>query len=268
MKNKPTVLIADNNSQEAEILSKNLSQTFEIAAIAHDGEDALTSILNLHPDIAVIDMILPSIDGPGIIESCKTSLNKNDFPSFIITANQSTQKFIQFINPKDIDYYMIKPFQPHILSRRIEQIIRLKHMNQQIQHLSKNNTSNPFSPISSQYIRQDVTKLIRNFGIPAHLKGYQYVREGILMAIEDINAVNYVTKLLYPSIAKKYHTTSSSVERAIRHAIDIVWNKGNLELLDEMLGYTIHSQHKKPTNSEFIALIADRLRLHYQVSAS
>lgn len=268
MKKKPSILIANSNDYEAEILSKDLSQTFEITAITHDGEETVTSILNLHPDVVIIDIILPSIDGPGVIETCKTNLDKNNIPSFIVTASQSTQKFIQFINPEDIDYYIIKPFQSHILSQRIQQIVRLKHMNHQIQQLSKDHELDFFCPTSSQYIRQDVTKLIRDLGIPAHLKGYQYIREAIIMAIEDINAINYVTKLLYPSIAKKYHTTSSSVERAIRHAIDIVWNKGNIELLNKMIGYSIHSHSRKPTNSEFIALAADKLRLNYQISVS
>ena len=114
----------------------------------------------------------------------------------------------------------------------------------------------------------DVTKIIRDLGIPAHIKGYQYIREGIIMAIEDINMMNYITKLLYPTIAKKYKTTSSSVERAIRHAIEVAWSRGKVELLEEMFGYTISSGKGKPTNSEFIALIADKLRLDYHMNAS
>ena len=117
-------------------------------------------------------------------------------------------------------------------------------------------------------MKKDVTKIIRDLGIPAHIKGYQYIREGIIMAIEDINMMNYITKLLYPTIAKKYKTTSSSVERAIRHAIEVAWSRGKVELLEEMFGYTISSGKGKPTNSEFIALIADKLRLDYHMNAS
>ena len=122
--------------------------------------------------------------------------------------------------------------------------------------------------IDEFHMKQDVTKIIRDLGIPAHIKGYQYIREGIIMAIEDINMMNYITKLLYPTIAKKYKTTSSSVERAIRHAIEVAWSRGKVELLEEMFGYTISSGKGKPTNSEFIALIADKLRLDYHMNAS
>lgn len=142
-------------------------------------------------------------------------------------------------------------------------------MNLQIQCHQRNEKSIQNQMISSQYdIRQDVTKIIRDLGIPAHIKGYQYIREGIIMAVEDVNMMNYITKLLYPSIAKKYKTTSSSVERAIRHAIEVAWNRGKVELLEEMFGYTISAGKGKPTNSEFIALIADKLRLDYRMNAS
>ncbi len=119
------------------------------------------------------------------------------------------------------------------------------------------------------HMKQDVTKIIRDLGIPAHIKGYQYIREGIIMAIEDINMMNYITKTYYiQQLRKKYKTTSSSVERAIRHAIEVAWSRGKVELLEEMFGYTISSGKGKPTNSEFIALIADKLRLDYHMNAS
>ena len=113
-------------------------------------------------------------------------------------------------------------------------------------------------------MENDVTEIIREIGIPAHIKGYQYIREGIMMAVNDMNMLNYITKLLYPSIAKKYKTTSSSVERAIRHAIEVAWSRGKMETLDALFGYTINTGKGKPTNSEFIALIADKIRLLYR----
>ena len=116
-------------------------------------------------------------------------------------------------------------------------------------------------------LENDVTEIIRELGIPAHIKGYQYIREGIIMAINDMNMLNYITKLLYPTIAKKYKTTSSSVERAIRHAIEVAWSRGKIEVIEDMFGYTVSAGKGKPTNSEFIALIADKLRIEYKLRA-
>ena len=116
-------------------------------------------------------------------------------------------------------------------------------------------------------IESDVTEIIRDIGIPANIKGYQYIREGIIMAVNDMNMLNYITKLLYPSIAKKYKTTSSSVERAIRHAIEVAWNRGQIDVINDMFGYTVNAGKGKPTNSEFIALIADKLRIEYRKRA-
>jgi two-component system response regulator (stage 0 sporulation protein A) len=128
--------------------------------------------------------------------------------------------------------------------------------------------TNGYGAVYSEYdMKQDVTSIIHELGIPAHIKGYQYIREGIIMAIEDVNMMNYITKLLYPTIAKKYKTTSSSVERAIRHAIEVAWTRGRIEILEEMFGYSIQEGRGKPTNSEFIALIADKLRLKYRMHA-
>ena len=116
-------------------------------------------------------------------------------------------------------------------------------------------------------IESDVTDIIRDIGIPANIKGYQYIREGIIMAVNDVNMLNYITKLLYPSIAKKYKTTSSSVERAIRHAIEVAWNRGQIDVINDIFGYTVNAGKGKPTNSEFIALIADKLRIEYRKRA-
>ena len=151
---------------------------------------------------------------------------------------------------------------------RINQMMRMKRVNNNFQKTFEVK-SEPVKKTFTEYdIQKDVTKIIRDLGIPAHIKGYQYIREGIIMAIHDVNMMNYITKLLYPTIAQKYKTTSSSVERAIRHAIEVAWSRGKIELLEEMFGYTISAGKGKPTNSEFIALIADKLRLEYHMNAS
>lgn len=269
MEKKLKVLIADANSADSEKLAENLRDELEIVSVVNDGVRAVEDIMKHHPDVVVIDIILPMIDGLGVIEKCREKLSGDDIPSFIVTTFIGTQKLIECINHMEIDYCIMKPFQPEILLHRIEQITRMKYMNQQIQYQQRTRNTDQSSFDATEYdIRQDVTKIIRDLGIPAHIKGYQYIREGIIMAIEDVNMMNYITKLLYPTIAKKYKTTSSSVERAIRHAIEVAWNRGKVELLEEMFGYTISAGKGKPTNSEFIALIADKMRLDYRMNAS
>ena len=161
------------------------------------------------------------------------------------------------------DYYIMKPCNPDILSKRIMQVAGLSGW--ETDTCPDGGKSAELCEISS--IENDVTEIIREIGIPAHIKGYQYIREGIIMAINDMNMLNFITKLLYPSIAKKYKTTSSSVERAIRHAIEVAWGRGKIEVIEEMFGYTVSAGKGKPTNSEFIALIADKLRIEYKMHA-
>lgn len=270
MNKKLRVILADSNEGELGRLKENIKNHVDVLDAVADGEQALESIKEYNPDVVVLDVMLPLIDGLGVIEKCRAELTEDVMPSFVVTTYIGTQKLIECINHMDVDYCLMKPFNPNILVSRIKQMGRLKYMNHQIQHKNQNsNTKSGIGIPSTEYdIRQDVTKIIRELGIPAHIKGYQYIREGIIMAIDDVNMMNYITKLLYPSIAKKYKTTSSSVERAIRHAIEVAWNRGKVELLEEMFGYTISAGKGKPTNSEFIALIADKLRLDYQMNAS
>lgn len=268
MDKKLKVLIADANQTESEKLAETLADELEIASVVNDGVRAVEDIMKYHPDVVVIDTMLPMIDGLGVIEKCREKLSDKDMPSFIVTTFIGTQKLIECINHMEVDYCIMKPFQPDILLHRIEQITRMKYMNQQIQYQQRREIRDSRNFDTAKYdIRQDVTKIIRDLGIPAHIKGYQYIREGIIMAIEDVNMMNYITKLLYPTIAKKYKTTSSSVERAIRHAIEVAWNRGRIDVLEDLFGYTVSAGKGKPTNSEFIALIADKLRLEYRMHA-
>ena len=156
---------------------------------------------------------------------------------------------------------MLKPFDNQILKRRMKQLLRREQEEEAVLELGEDLASYE----RERSLEGEVTDIIREIGIPAHIKGYQYIREGIMMAVEDPNMLNYITKLLYPAIAKKYKTTSSSVERAIRHAIEVAWSRGKMDVIQELFGYTIHAGKGKPTNSEFIALIADKLRLDYEL---
>ena len=265
MEKKLKVLIADANSADSEKLAENLRNELEIVSVVHDGVRAVEDIMKYHPDVVVIDIILPMIGGLGVIEKCREKLSGDDMPSFIVTTFIGTQKLIECINHMEIDYCIMKPFQPEILLHRIEQITRMKYMNQHIQYQQKTRNTDQSSFDATEYdIRQDVTKIIRDLGIPAHIKGYHYLRDAIIMAVEDMDVLNAITKILYPTVAKKHQTTASRVERAIRHAIEVAWSRGKLDVLDDLFGYTVSNGKGKPTNSEFIALVADTIRLEYK----
>ena len=262
----------DGDVSEAEELENELNREFDIVGTVFDGMKAVDEIIRKKPEVVLIDIMLPYIDGVGVIEKCRECMEYEQLPVFIVLTSIGTEKLIECVNHMDIDYCMMRPFKNEVLCRRIKQVAKIKGLDQKIiQKETENNfkKNDQRTVIDHEFhMKQDVTKIIRDLGIPAHIKGYQYIREGIIMAIEDINMMNYITKLLYPTIAKKYKTTSSSVERAIRHAIEVAWSRGKVELLEEMFGYTISSGKGKPTNSEFIALIADKLRLDYHMNAS
>ena len=220
-------------------------------------------IVENKPDLVVLDVILPVIDGFGVIEKV---LKECDYvPQFVMTSSIGTQSLIECANNLGVAYYIMKPYQHELVCQRIKQITGVANKVSPNPSVMLHESS--LKRYSEYDMKQDVTEIIHELGIPAHIKGYQYIREGIIMAIEDVNMMNYITKLLYPTIAKKYKTTSSSVERAIRHAIEVAWTRGRIEILEEMFGYSMQSERGKPTNSEFIALIADKLRLKYRMHA-
>ena len=171
-----------------------------------------------------------------------------------------------------VAYYILKPFNLDNLARRILQIAAAREESLRQKKVEEEAGQREAKVLSAaayteNSLEADITNIIREIGIPAHIKGYQYIREAIMMTVNDINLLNYITKLLYPTIAKKYKTTSSSVERAIRHAIEVAWNRGRIDVLEDLFGYTVSAGKGKPTNSEFIALIADKLRLEYRMHA-
>lgn len=258
LEKKLNILIVDGDVSEAEELENELNREFDIVGTVFDGMKAVDEIIRKKPEVVLIDIMLPYIDGVGVIEKCRECMEYEQLPVFIVLTSIGTEKLIECVNHMDIDYCMMRPFKNEVLCRRIKQVAKIKGLDQKIiQKETENNfkKNDQRTVIDHEFhMKQDVTKIIRDLGIPAHIKGYQYIREGIIMAIEDINMMNYITKLLYPTIAKKYKTTSSSVERAIRHAIEVAWSRGKVELLEEMFGYTISSGKGKPTNSEFIAL--------------
>ncbi|MBQ8163081.1 MAG: sporulation transcription factor Spo0A [Clostridia bacterium] len=256
METNTKILIADENSQTRHSTKEALLRKgYRNIDEAVNGEDALIKINRTHPDIVIADLWLSKLDGIGLIRNAKGINFGNDTaPSFIVASLISNQNvFIEATNA-GAAMCIMKPFDYSSLCEHINTIYRTRKENEP----KKEN-------ISRDDIETQVTKVIHQIGVPAHIKGYQYLRTAILMTISDNDIINSVTKILYPSVAKKYATTTSRVERAIRHAIEVAWDRGDVDTLNSYFGYTIQNNRGKPTNSEFIAMIADNMRLKYKM---
>ena len=220
-----------------------------------------------------LDVFFAKRDGFSVMEKINAEESLENKPAFIILSSIGNQSMIECACKLGVAYYILKPCNMDNLARRILQIAAMReNKRRRLSALHRSGKKEETMPQNSAgYARNsleaDITNIIREIGIPAHIKGYQYIREAIMMTVNDINLLNYITKLLYPTIAKKYKTTSSSVERAIRHAIEVAWNRGRIDVLEDLFGYTVSAGKGKPTNSEFIALIADKLRLEYRMHA-
>lgn len=274
MKNEKTikVLVADNSEFAKKELRDFLQSSDEIQLIniVDNGKEAYRCIIDEAPDVVLIDVILPVMDGFTVIEKINGNRSLRKKPSFIVVSSMGNQSMVEYACKLGVLYYMMKPYDLESMLHRIfqgaisraenERYVKKKERHHSMQEYG-------MAGYMENTLENDVTDIIREIGIPAHIKGYQYIREAIMMTVNDMNLLNYITKLLYPTIAKKYKTTSSSVERAIRHAIEVAWNKGQIDVLEDMFGYTISAGKGKPTNSEFIALIADKLRLEYRMHA-
>lgn len=252
-KKKFRVLIADDNKDFCDVLKNYLNKQddIEVLDIAFDGVSAYDKIIELKPDIALLDEVMPHLDGIGVLEKLECNNIKHTMCIMLtaVTQEQVTQRAFAL----GAKHYIAKPFDMELLVSRIRQLKEPISQKNQMTFGSTNYTS--FD------LETRVTNILHEIGVPAHIRGYHYMREAIMMAIGDIDVLNYITKELYPSIAKKCNTTPSRVERAIRHAIEVAWSRGRVEVIDNLFGYTINNHKGKPTNSEFIALIADRLRL-------
>ena len=260
---KIRVLLADDNREFIDAVRSYLAlqNDMEIVGVAYDGMDAYSQILATKPDVAVLDGIMPNLDGLGILEKLNKSKNPNEAPICIMLSAVNQEKITQKAIDLGAEYYIVKPFDLACLSARIRQMKELLVTKNNSQSIAAKSARN-----SNVNLESRVTNILHEIGVPAHIRGYHYMREAIMMAVNDIDVLNYITKELYPSIAKKCNTTPSRVERAIRHAIEVAWSRGKVDVIDNMFGYTINNHKGKPTNSEFIALIADRLRLELKAS--
>lgn len=257
MGEKLNVLLADDNKEFCEILQEYIDKQddMNIIGVAYNGLEAVKLIEELNPDVVLLDIIMPHLDGIGVLEKLNGS-SLSSRPKVIILTTLGQEFMTQRTVELGADYYILKPFDLDVLGTRIRQVI-------------KGSVSNKGSlPVSakSRNLDVEVTKIIHQMGVPAHIKGYQYLRDAILLVIDEVNLLGAVTKELYPMIAQKYMTTPSRVERAIRHAIELAWDRGNVEMMNKFFGYTINVERGKPTNSEFIAMIADKLRIGAKIT--
>ncbi len=271
------VVIADSDTQDRESKAQVMEDMgLEVLIATGDGKAALDAIRRERPDIIVMDLILPGIDGIGILEEMKADKPEKEPIIIIETALRMNSLVVKALEC-GADYYMMKPMSARVLIQRILQILQVNSEKTAVQDVHKRISDKPEEKKAEKTVmnaksgynysgdlEMDVTNILLEIGIPAHIKGYQYIREGIIMAFYDRNMLQYITKCLYPSIAKKFKTTSSSVERTIRHAIEVAWRRGNMETLEEVFGNTICAGKGKPTNSEFMALLTDKLRLEYR----
>jgi two-component system response regulator (stage 0 sporulation protein A) len=250
---KISVLLADDNKDFCDVLGNYLEKTedIEVVAVAHDGIEAYNKIHDYMPDVVILDGIMPRLDGLGILEKLQNE-NIEKPPICIMLSAMTLEKVTQRALDLGADYYMAKPFDMETLVHRI------RHLKRESGSVKPMERSMKASAVS---LEARVTNILHEIGVPAHIRGYHYMREAIIMAVGDIDVLNYITKELYPSIAKRCNTTPSRVERAIRHAIEVAWSRGKVDAIDSLFGYTVSNHKGKPTNSEFIALIADRLRL-------
>ena len=249
MEKHTTVLIADSAEEFCQALAGELQRTegFQVLGTATDGEQAIRMVTERKPTILVLDMMLSKKDGISIL---KAIYSMPDRPLVLATSGFITDYVASCITGLGVQYLMLKPCDISAVVERLEEI-RGNEGKRQVVKQTGGQTS----------IETMVTSIIHEIGVPAHIKGYQYLREAIILAVEDMDVINAITKVLYPQVAKTFQTTPSRVERAIRHAIEVAWDRGDLDTLQRFFGYTVSNTKGKPTNSEFIALIADKLQL-------
>lgn len=254
MKSNTKILVCNENNDERGRLLQNLAAVgFDNCDEAKDGDAALDAIKRTKYDVVITDLWLSGIDGIALIRAAMR-LELNEFPSFILMSPINKQAILVEACEAGADLCIPKPFDFSALASHVESLVKMRNRADGDEKASG----------ASADMEAQVTKIIHQIGVPAHIKGYQYLRTAILMTIEDNEVINSVTKILYPAVAKKYQTTTSRVERAIRHAIEVAWDRGDVDTLNSYFGYTIQNSRGKPTNSEFIAMIADNMRLKYK----
>jgi len=262
------VLIADDNREFVEIVKEFIDrqEDMTLVGVAYHGNEALELISREEPHVVLLDIIMPHLDGLGVLEKLQNSAQR---PKIIILTAFGQESMTQRAVNLGANYYILKPFDLDTLAKRIRQLQDdfadsyngIQDANVGIKNNSNSQISNGILPPTTKNLEVEVTRMIHQMGVPAHVKGYQYLRDAIVSVVLNVSLLGAVTKELYPMIAVKYQTTPSRVERAIRHAIELAWDRGNVEFMNRFFGYTINVDRGKPTNSEFVAMVADKLRM-------
>ncbi len=260
------ILIVDDNKRIVSLLRDAImkEEDMEVVGTASDGEEALSLIEFYKPDVVLLDLIMPKIDGLGVMERLKSS-KSNHIPKIIVVSAVSQESVTENAFELGAAYYILKPFDTRMVVNRARAVAVYNESDNHVINTVLANQQNSKNKINN--LEADVTNIIHEIGVPAHIKGYQYLRDAIIMSVNDNEMLGSITKRLYPTIAKNHKTTSSRVERAIRHAIEVAWSRGKMDTIEELFGYTVNSGKGKPTNSEFVALIADKIRLEYKMRA-
>ena len=250
METKKTILIADTSEEFRTVLAEAIQaeEGLEVVGQTGDGQEAIQLVQDRDPDVLVMDLVLERMDGFDVLEAVKARPM-----SMLILSSFARGCMADQVAARGGDYYMMKPCRIASVVERVRLLAA--------QHWSEGEEGAASPASARQTLEANVTAIIHEIGVPAHIKGYQYLREAIIMTVEDMDVINAVTKVLYPEVARKFGTTASRVERAIRHAIEVAWDRGDLDTLQKYFGFTVSNSKGKPTNSEFIAMIADRLQL-------
>lgn len=270
---KIEVLLADDNREFTNLLSEYISEQndMEVSGVAYNGEEVLRLLEESHevPDVLILDIIMPHLDGLGVLERLR-EMNLSKMPKIIMLTAFGQENITQKAVQLGASYYILKPFDMEILANRIRQLVGnptvISSTYTSAAATAAMSKSNVVPIAKGKNLDANITSIIHEIGVPAHIKGYQYLREAITMVYNNIEILGAITKTLYPAIAEKFKTTPSRVERAIRHAIEVAWTRGNIDSISHLFGYTINISKSKPTNSEFIAMVADKLRIEHKVS--
>ncbi len=258
---KLNVAIADDNEIMVQMLDTIVQsdEELEVVGTARDGEETYRMIKEKEPDVVLLDIVMPKMDGLGVLSKVKKDDSIKKMPNFIVISAVGQQQVTEDAFALGADYFIMKPFDKSTVIQRIKKAKKRSALHNIATPAVRSEKRDEVA------LEADVTNIIHEIGVPAHIKGYQYLRDAIVMSVLDMDMLNSITKVLYPTIAKKYETTTSRVERAIRHAIEVAWSRGKMDTIDELFGYTINHGKGKPTNSEFIALITDKIRLDYKM---
>ena len=259
MENKIKIMVVDDNKEFVKLLNMYINSQKDMVALdpLYDGTNVVNAIKQSKPDVLLLDVVMPEKDGLTVLEELADEVGVEK-PITVIMSAIGQEKVTQKAISLGATYYVVKPLDMITLIDRVRDLLKEKDEVKSEYMVAYGNKTLP--------LEVRVTQMIHDVGVPAHIKGYQYIREAIILAVNDEDIINSITKTLYPTLSEKFNTTSSRVERAIRHAIEVAWNRGQIEMHEKIFGYTVNSNKGKPTNSEFIAMIADRIRLSEKVT--